>query len=203
VSLERRLAAAEREVARRYPPRIDPATHARALLAEKPGLPGRAGGWGVEATALVGAALGIAPQAVHGTLAALANAVAESEGLTTPRDAMRAALTHLDHWSTLDDAARRAAVADERWERITRDAVRVCAAVDRHGLPVAAPDLDRLFARSRGFRESYLRMFAEDGLLRDTGERREGWPVYDRPTAPPASAELERAPPAGRPSSCR
>ena len=152
---------------------------ARSLLAEV-----SAGGdeWPSGAMDLLIEASGMPGSIVWQSIATVAREHESTYGLTTPIDVARAALAHLDDWPALDPAGRAAAIEDELLNRFQRATNAVIDAANRHGLPVAAPELHPPLTTGYGYTDEILRMLVHGGMLVATGERRNGWAVYTTPS---------------------
>lgn len=170
------LALTEMELAAVRRPELEEA-RARALLARWP--EGAGDDWLGPAADLVGLALGTSAKLTWTTLGELATEHLSGVGLPNYVIVARAVLSHLNDWAALDDAGRQAAIDQQRVEWQKHRADLFMAAVRAHGLPVCAPDLHPPLTWTVGQTNQFLRVCVDAGAFFDTGERRDGWPVYD------------------------
>ncbi len=150
--------------------------------------------WLSRAVNLLAEAWGMPTSPVWQSVATAAGEHKSKYGLTTPVDVTRAALARLDDWPGLDAAGRAAAIENEMLEHRRRETNAVIAAVNRHGLPVAAPELHPPLTTTWHHTDWILQMLVHAaGWLVETGEERDGWAVYTKPRSPTATG-TEHAP---------
>jgi len=109
--------------------------------------------------------------------------------LTTPFVVAQAVLAHLEDWATLDASGRQTAIEKVHLEILTRHVDAFVAAANAHGLPLCAPELHPPLTWPVGRTGRFLDLFAADGQIIDTGERRNFYPVYDLPSHGPPLAQ--------------
>jgi len=154
--------------------------------------------WWASAMPRIGRALGCPPELASRELRAIVQRTWADRHIVA-----RAILRRLEEWAGLDEAGRALAVEDERLVQLVAEARRVWAAADAHGLPVSAPDLSPPITWSLRRIDERLQASVTLGWLKDTGERRAGWPVYAEPTAgggavEPVAGPEEAAAPGGK-----
>jgi hypothetical protein len=181
------LVEVELELERRHP--------TEALLAREPS-GGSTRAWLEEAQAHIGLATGLPLAEVHRTMAELAQGY---QGLFVARASelavTRAALRRLRDWAALSEPDRQAAIEQELGDELRRDLELVHAAVEVHGLPIAAPELSLPRAWTFALADRYLEMLVGLGILAHSSGPQRGWPIYEAP--PPNEVVPPGTPDAG------
>jgi hypothetical protein len=176
--LEHRVARLERLVGAR--PRL--LSVAELLATEEADEPPP--GWWASAMPRIGPALGCPPELASRELRAIVQRTWADRHIVA-----RAILRRLEEWAGLDEARRARAVEEEKLAQLAAEVRRVGAAADAHGLPVSAPDLSPPITWSLRRIDQRLQCFVTLGRVKDTGERRAGWPVYAEPAAGDGAVE--------------
>jgi hypothetical protein len=187
------LALTEAELAAVRHPELEKAL-ARALLERArllPYLEAPGGAWWGEALPLLTLALGTSPKLTWTTLLELLREHGSLIELTTPFVVAQAVLAHLGDWATLDASGRQAAIQEVHIGMLARDQGVFLAAANAHGLPLCAPELHPPLTWPLSRTELFLDLLVADGQIIDTGEPRNGQPVYDLPRHGPPLAQPE------------
>jgi len=173
--VERRLSKVEATARQRHPLNRD----AAALLADG----SLSAEWWDRAERLVASATGASRAVVHEDVARGSRETNEDRTirrlhLSTPPDAMRAALTDPITWGEADDHTRHQMVADEIARRVVRELMKVFESTRNvpSGTDFTAVDLGSNWGG--GYVERLLAGIARTGAITPTGEKRDSWTLY-------------------------
>ncbi len=147
------------------------AAQVQRLLADRSARPDRA--WWDAVVAPLAVTLDAQAEWVVDSLLSFARELGSPFWLTTPLDVAKAILAHLGDWARLDDAGRQAAIEAQTFEALARDSEAVAAAVNAHGLPAAAPDLQLPLGWGDARTDSVLAAFVAAGQLDRDGRAAE------------------------------